>query len=210
MVFRRRNEQTFWEKVRRTIWPRSGWKRAGQYLWHRIVRLPDDPRRVARGVFAGIFACFGPYLFHDYVIAIGLAWVLRGNVFAALVASCVNNPLTLPFFAVMSVSLGQHILGVGEGLPSWQIVGFFAGALSDIGHNLWALVSDADMNWLGLKLFFQTIYLPYLLGGTLIGIPAGLAASAAVLSLVRAYRGLRTARLRARNEALRKNGGEGS
>lgn len=206
MVFRRRNENTFREKVRQTLWPRTGWRRAGQYLWHRVVRLPDDPRRVARGVFAGIFACFGPYLFHDYVIAVGLAWVLRGNVFAALVASCVNNPLTLPFFAVMSVSLGQTLLGIGSGLPSWQIVGFFGGAVRDIGHNVWAAFSDADMNWLGLKLFLHKIYLPYLLGGTLIGIPAGLAAAFGVLSVVRAYRGLRTARLRARNEALRKSG----
>ncbi|QUS36519.1 DUF2062 domain-containing protein [Falsirhodobacter algicola] len=209
MVFRRRQEHTFWQKLRQTVWPRSGWARAGQYLWHRVIRLPDDPRRVARGVFAGIFACFGPYLFHDYVIAVGLAWLIRGNIFAALVASCVNNPLTLPFFAVMSVSLGQHLLGVGQGLPSWQIIGFFARALSDIGHNLWALFSAADMHWAGLKLFFRQIYLPYLLGGTLIGVPAGLGAYAGVLWLVRAYRGLRTARLRARNEALRKSGGKG-
>lgn len=206
MVFRRRTEQTFWQKVARTLWPRTGWRRAGQYLWHRVVRLPDDPRRVARGVFAGIFACFGPYLFHDYVIALGLAWVLRGNMFAALVASCLANPLTLPFFAVMSVTLGQHLLGVGEGLPALQIVGFFGAAVSDIGHNLWALFTEADMQWLGLKLFFMNVYLPYLLGGTLIGIPAGLVAYGVVLSLVQAYRGLRTARLRARNEVLRNSG----
>lgn len=210
MVFRRRNEHTFWQKARQTLWPRTGWRRAGQYLWHRIVRLPDDPQRVARGVAAGIFACFGPYLFHDYVIAVGLAWVLRGNVFAALVASCVNNPLTLPFFAALSVWLGQTLLGVGEGLPSWQIVGFFGGALTDLVHNFWAMFTDARMHWLGLDLFFHKIYLPYLLGGTLIGIPAGLAAYIGVLSLVRAYRGLRTARLRARNETLRKNRGPGS
>lgn len=208
MVFRRRHEHTVWEKVRRTVWPRTGFRRAGQYLWHRVVRLPDDPRRVARGVFAGIFACFGPYLFHDYVIAVGLAWVVRGNVFAALVASCVNNPLTLPFFAALSVWLGQTLLGVGQGLPSWQVVGFFGGAVSDLGHNLWALFTDADMRWLGLELFFRRVYLPYLLGGTLLGIPAGLAAYWVVLSLVQAYRGLRTARLRARNETLRKSGGK--
>jgi len=208
MVFRRRTEPTFWQKVARTLWPRTGWRRAGQYLWHRVVRLPDHPRRVARGVFAGIFACFGPYLFHDYVIAVALAWAIRGNVFAALVASCVNNPLTLPFFAVMSVTLGQHLMGVGEGLPAWQIVGFFGGAVSDIGHNLWALVSDAETRWLGLKLFFMNVYLPYLLGGTIIGIGAGIVSYGVVLSLVQAYRGLRTARLRARNEVLRKSGDE--
>ncbi|WP_128254728.1 DUF2062 domain-containing protein [Falsirhodobacter deserti] len=207
MVFRRRIEHTFWEKIRRTLWPRTGWRRAGQYLWHRVVRLPDDPRRVARGVAVGIFACFGPYLFHDYVIAMGLAWLFRGNVFAALVASCVNNPLTLPFFAVMSVTLGQTLLGVGEGLPSWQIIGFFGGAVSDLGYNLWAMFTEAEMRWLGLGLFVQSIYLPYLLGGTIIGTAAGLCAYWIVLSLVRAYRGLRIARLRARNEALRENGG---
>lgn len=204
MVFKRRQQHTFWQRVGAMLWPRTGWRRAGQYLWHRVVRLPDDPRRVARGAFAGVFACFGPYLFHDYVIAIGLAWILRGNIFAALVASCINNPLTLPFFAVLSVGLGQQILGIGEGLPSWQIVSSFAAAAAEMWHNITALFMPHDVRWVSLRLFFSRIYLPYLLGGTIIGTGAGLVAYGSVLSLVRAYRGLRSARLRDRSEALRR------
>lgn len=186
------------------LWPRAGWGRAFQYFRHRVMRLPDDPRRVARGAFAGVFACFGPYLFHDYVIALGLAWLIRGNIFAALVASCIANPLTIPIIAVLSVGLGQQILGIGEGLPSWQILSSFGAAASEIWHNVNAIFGEHDMRWVSLSRFFQRIYLPYLVGGTVIGIGAGIAAYVAVLSLVRAYRGLRSARLRDRSEALRR------
>lgn len=186
------------------LWPRAGWRRALQYLTHRVMRIPDDPRRVARGAFAGVFACFGPYLFHDYVIAVGLAWLIRGNIFAALVASLIANPLTIPLIAVMSVGLGQQLLGIGEGLPAWQILSAFGAAASEIWHNVNAIFGDHEMRWISLRRFFQRIYLPYLAGGTLLGIGAGTGAYVMVLSLVRAYRGLRSARLRDRSEALRR------
>ncbi|WP_062763024.1 DUF2062 domain-containing protein [Falsirhodobacter sp. alg1] len=201
-MFKRRETFTFWQKLGRTLWPRSGWRRAVQYLWHRVVRLPDDPRRVARGVACGVFAAFGPYLFHDYIIAAALAWVIRGNIFAAIIAAFVQNPLTLPFLAVSGVGLGQYLLGMGEGLPSWQIVAFFAKAAGELLHNFFAIFTDADMRWLSLQLFFQRIYLPYLLGGSILGLAAAIGAYTLVLSLVRAYRGLRITRLRARSETL--------
>lgn len=212
MVFKRRETLTFRQRVRRTVWPRGGFRRAWSYLWHRVVRLPDDPQRVARGVACGVFAAFGPYLFHDYIIAMGLAFLIRGNLFAAVIASFVQNPLTIPFLAVSGVGLGQHLLGMSDGLPAWQIVAFFGSAASELGHNALALVTDREMRWLSLQVFFERIYLPYLLGGTILGLIAGTGAYATVLSLVRAYRALRVARLRDRSEALArgragKNGG---
>nr|WP_280517678.1 DUF2062 domain-containing protein [Falsirhodobacter halotolerans] len=193
---------TFRQRVRRTVWPQGGFRRAWSYLWHRVVRLPDEPQRVARGVFCGVFAAFGPYLFHDYVIAMALALLIRGNLFAAVVASFVQNPLTVPFLAVSGVGLGQHLLGLNDGLPAWQIVAFFGSAASELGHNVLALVTDREMRWLSLHIFFERIYLPYLLGGTILGLIAGTGAYVTVLSLVRAYRALRVARLRDRSEEL--------
>ncbi|MDH2328530.1 DUF2062 domain-containing protein [Cereibacter sp. SYSU M97828] len=204
MVFKRREKQTRRRRIAEMLWPRGGWRRALQYLTHRVMRIPDDPRRVARGAFAGVFACFGPYIFHDYVIAIALAWLIRGNIFAALVGSLIANPVTIPFFAVAGVSLGQHLLGIGEGLPAWQILSAFGAAASEILHNCNAIFGEHEMRWVSLSRFFHRIYLPYLVGGTVIGIVAGLASYIVVLSLVRAYRGLRTARLRDRSEALRR------
>ena len=46
------------------------------------------------------------------IIAPLVAWAIRGNIVAALLGTFVGNPLTFPFIAVLSVSLGRWMLVV--------------------------------------------------------------------------------------------------
>ncbi len=76
------------------FWPRGGWGRAALYVKHRMRRLPDTPEKIARGIFAGIFTVFSPFYGMHLVVAALIAFIVRGNVLAALLATFVGNPLT--------------------------------------------------------------------------------------------------------------------
>ncbi len=70
-------------------------------------------------VAAGIMVNFTPLFGFHFLSAAAVAWIIRGNVLAALLATFVGNPVTLPFIALMSVKLGREILGQeGELTPS--------------------------------------------------------------------------------------------
>ncbi|MCX8509052.1 MAG: DUF2062 domain-containing protein, partial [Rhodobacteraceae bacterium] len=102
MVFRRRDRRPVLRALTELIFPRGGWKRATQYVIHRLRRLPDPPHRIARGIFAGVFISFTPFFGFHFFGAIAIAMVLRGNVLAALLATFFGNPVTTPLIALGS------------------------------------------------------------------------------------------------------------
>ena len=61
MIFKRRDPKTYLRAVVEFVWPRGGWARAFHYVRHRLRRLPDSPERIARGMWAGVFAAFTPF-----------------------------------------------------------------------------------------------------------------------------------------------------
>ena len=77
------------------FWPRGGWGRAARYVQHRLHRLPDTPETIARGIFAGVFTTFTPLYGLHFIVAATLAWLVRGNIIAALLGTFFGNPLTL-------------------------------------------------------------------------------------------------------------------
>ncbi len=113
MVFRRRDRPPFLTRVRELVYPRTGWKRAIEYIGHRIRRIPDTPHRIALGFACGVMASFNPLFGLHFVIAVALAWAVRGNLLAAMVGTFVGNPLTFPLIASVSLPLGRRILGHG-------------------------------------------------------------------------------------------------
>ena len=58
LVFKRRDPMSWGAWLREQIYPRSGFRRATRYLIDRMTRLPDQPHKVARGVFAGALVGF--------------------------------------------------------------------------------------------------------------------------------------------------------
>lgn len=204
MVFRRRTPRTHLQTLTEAFWPRGGWSRAFRYVRHRVRRLPDDPRRIARGVAAGVFSSFTPLFGLHFISAVIAAWVVRGNVLAALLGTLVGNPITFPIIAIVSMKLGHRMLGTTfDESQHATIVGKFMGAEEDLRHNLVALFTDDRAHWANLYNFWNEIFLPYLVGGLLPGIAAGAVAYFLSEPLVSAYQKHRRKRLKDRFEALR-------
>jgi uncharacterized protein (DUF2062 family) len=170
------------------VYPRGGWRRAIGYVKLRLRRLPDTPEKIARGIFAGVVTAFTPFYGLHFVAAFILAKLVRGNVIAALLSSFVGNPLTYVPIAVLSTKIGQILLGnpVREGVdPSMGHK--FSGAGHDLWHNFTALFTSEKMDWRGLHLFYDDLFLPFLIGGLIPGVVLGLVSYYLSVPVIRAY-----------------------
>lgn len=156
-------------------------------MLHRLRRLPDQPHRVGRGVAAGVFVSFLPLFGFHFLSAAGLAWLIGGNIIAALLATFVGNPITFPFIAVLAVSLGREILGVRGELSPQLIFGEFSRASSEIWHNIRAIFGPERAHWGHLSEFYQQVYWPYMVGGLIIGLLCAILAHYMTVPVIRAY-----------------------
>ncbi len=211
MVFKRRTPRGWVQTIIEFFYPRGGWYRAAQYVIHRVRRLPDAPHRIGRGVFAGVFISFTPFFGLHFLGAAGIAWLIRGNILASLLATFFGNPLTTPVIAYTAVELGHLILGSHGAISFEQILNAFSGATTELWRNIIALFSPRPTHWRELAGFFHAIFLPYLVGGIVPGIVAGVICHYLTLPVIGAYKKRRAkhlhdrmARLRALAEARRR------
>jgi hypothetical protein len=200
MVFRRRDPRPILTVLTEFFFPRGGWSRAAQYVVHRLRRLPDPPHRIARGVFAGVFISFTPLFGFHFIGAWLIAWAIRGNILAALLATFFGNPLTTPVIAITSVELGHWILGGEAGVGLADVTDFFAGATTEIWRNFYAIFTSDVAEWGRLSEFFDGIFLPYLVGGIGPGLVFGVICYHLSLPIIGAYQRLRDRKRRERIE----------
>ncbi|MCC7321465.1 MAG: DUF2062 domain-containing protein [Rubellimicrobium sp.] len=205
MVFRRREKLSWWRMAIEGVWPRAGWPRVIRYFAHRIRRLPDSPQKVARGMFAGTFVSMLPLPGLQLVLGGLLAWAMRGNILAALLCAFISNPVTTPFIAIASITIGQYLLGVDTVLSAAMVANAFAEAGSDLWDNAIAPFTGGAVSWIGLAKFWDTVFLPYFIGSLVIGLASAVVAYYATIPLVRAYqlgRARRIAERAARTPAM--------
>ena len=87
------------------VWPRSGWRRTGRYLLHRVRRLHGTPHSIAAGFASGAAAALTPWLGLHYLLCLGLTWVTRGSYVAALIAvTVIGAPALLPLYALRKLA----------------------------------------------------------------------------------------------------------
>lgn len=148
---------------------------------------------------------FTPFFGLHFLFAFLIAKLARGNVLAALLATFVGNPLTYVPIGVISMKMGHFILGTHfDHEAERSLVGKFFDAADDFWQNFLALFTDRDTNWDALIRFFHEIFLPYLVGGILPGLVAGLAAYYITLPMISAYQNSRRGRLKAKLEEIRR------
>lgn len=199
MVFRRRDRPAFLLRVREAFYPRRGWRRTLEYFGHRVRRIPDSPHRIALGFSCGVFVSFSPLFGFHFFYAMGLAWLLRGNVLASLIGTVAGNPITFPIIASTSLALGRRILGYGA---TGRDFGRITDAFSQAGQGIWqgvlSLFGHGEAEWHKVAAFFTDIIWPYYVGGLLPGLVAAIASYYLTRPLIRAYQAARRKRLAAR------------
>jgi len=77
----------------------------------RFKQLNGDPHYVALGMAIGVFISVTPTIPFHTVIALALAFILRGSKAAAAIGVWFSNPITIPLFYKGSYDLGVSILG---------------------------------------------------------------------------------------------------
>lgn len=203
-MFKRRQPRSLLMQAREMVYPTGGFKRATQYMLHRMRRLPDRPHRIARGVFAGTFVNFPPVFGFQFLTAAAIAFVLRGNILAALLCTFLSNPLTTPFIAVGSLELGHWMLGLPGHLDFLEIVRQFSEAGGEIWHNIRAIFTADVARWDHLRDFFWQIYWPYFVGSLIPGFVVSLIAYWLTIPLVGAYQNLQARKAKDRIEKRRR------
>ena len=204
MVFKRRDARTWPQALVALVYPKGGWGRAASYVGYRLRRLPDPPHKIARGVAAGVFVCFTPFFGFHFVLATILAFVMQGNILAALLATFFGNPLTFPFIAALSLELGSWMLGMPSGTPLPEIFNEFSRASLELWNNLRAIFTPEVAHWEGLRHIFWRLFWPYIVGGLVPGTVTGVIAYMLTLPAVSAYQKRRVKKLKERYEKRRK------
>ena len=196
-MFKRRTPRSTLSAIGRALWPRGGWLRAVTYVVYRIRRLPDPAYKISRGIAAGVFVSFTPLFGFHFLLAVGLAWIMGGNVLAALLATFAGNPITFPIIAGLSVELGSWMLGRPNALPLPEVFNAFSRVSVELWLNFRAIFTPDPVHWSNMDRFFDRVFLPYLIGGIVPGIVAGVASYAVSRPIIAAYQKARIKRLKA-------------
>lgn len=202
-MFKRRKKRTYGQMVAEGIYPRGGWTRAVSYVLHRLRRLPDPPHKIARGISAGVFVCFTPFFGFHFVLAALLSFVMQGNILAAIMATFFGNPITFPIIITISVDLGSWMLGLPGAQQLPAIVGAFSDASIEIWYNFTAMFTEDKTHWGGLRHFYRTVFLPFLVGGIVPGVITGTIFYSISRRLIASYQKGRIKRLKKRFEKRR-------
>jgi hypothetical protein len=129
----------------------------------KVMALEDSPDRIARGCAAGMFFAYPPML-GQTLGGMALAWLLRGNVLAAIPWSWISNPLT-----TLPIWYGCYLLGTSI-LPGYEVLTWER--LKDIFTELDNLsIRDALSHGLSTA---GDVLLPTVLGSTIVGILSAL------------------------------------
>ncbi len=153
--------------------------------YQNLMDIPGQENDVATGFAIGIFISFSPWIGLHIIIIFILTKLFRKSFGAGVLASLVFNPLTAPFLWTIEYRTGKVILN----------------AFTDYSApGLKLSFTDFSVLW---DNFVQAFY-PILVGGTVLGVPAAIAAFLLVQRSLRLYRkrvyGKVSERLKARHE----------
>jgi hypothetical protein len=140
-------------------------------LWQKLFSLKDSPHALAGGIAIGVFIGFTPLWGVKTLLCLGLAYALRCNPIAAVIAVSLHDVLVpfAPIFMRWQYDLGYWILSHPHHFPPKLAV-------------LHTHVHPAEMlKWTT----FLTIGLPLLLGSLFFAAPAAAAAYALTLGIFR-------------------------
>ena len=193
-MFRRRKPLSALNQMRAFIWPERGFRRLFSYLFQRIIRLPGSPASIASGFAAGVAASFTPFLGLHFILAAALAMLFRGNVLASAIGTFFGNPWTFILIWLADYEVGLGIirsLNYGADLHVLSIE-----ELGEIMGNALKFMSfSGAISWAEMSRDLEQVFMPLLIGGTVLGAVAGLVSFLITLWVVKGWRLHRARRL---------------
>ncbi|MEX0971171.1 MAG: DUF2062 domain-containing protein [Paracoccaceae bacterium] len=186
------------------ILPQTGWRRAANYLGHRVRRLPDSPHRIALGISCGVFVSFSPLFGLHFFVAAFLAYIFRANVIAGLIGTAMGNPFTFPAIAGSSLWVGGRIVGGrGEHLGFVRIQHAFVDAFAGTWNSFKSIFGYGHNELYRMGGFLHDVFLPYIVGGAIVGLLVATLTYFISLPIIRKYQLRRRERLMERARARR-------
>lgn len=162
------------EKVRVRVKPQGlkvGLQRFIRYWYLRLMRIQATPHNIAVGLAAGVFTGLLPVLPFQTVLAVSLAFILRGSKIAAALGTWVSNPLNwVPFYMLF--------YAIGKALVPFDVPPFNPRQLE-----------MAEMLHVGWKFFMVMM-----IGGFVIALPSAIASYFFSKKAVQLYQQRRAAR----------------
>ncbi len=143
-----------------------GLSRAWRYVVHRMARLKASPHVIALGFAAGAFASFTPFIGLHFILAGLLALALRASILASAIGTIVGNPLTFPFIWLATYNVGAALLGRETKVE----------VVLDLPLDPESAVNAGIMTFAGgLLRQLEPVFLPMIIGGTLLGLACAVA-----------------------------------
>ena len=193
-MFRRRKPLSVLKQLRAVIWPERGFRRLFSYLLQRIIRLPGTPASIASGFASGIAASFTPFLGLHFILAGALAMLFRGNVLASAIGTFFGNPWTFILIWLADYEVGLKVIdvfGYGADLHVLSIDELVA----IMGNVIRFLSFTGNISWANLSRDIEQVFMPLLIGGTVLGAIAGIVSFLMTFWVVKGWRLHRAKRL---------------
>jgi uncharacterized protein (DUF2062 family) len=99
----------------------------------RTKALNGEPRYVAMGMAVGIFVSATPTIPFQTIIAVALAFIMRGSKAAAALGVWLSNPITFPVFYLASYKIGAFLFGIST---DTDITGHTASDMIKLGFDI--------------------------------------------------------------------------
>jgi uncharacterized protein (DUF2062 family) len=92
-----------------------------RFIKFRVLHIDDSPQQIARGVAAGVFTAFLPFLGFHIPITLLLAVMTRANKLIALLTVWISNPLTFVFIYYPCYLLGRVLVQFYQNKPRFEL-----------------------------------------------------------------------------------------
>lgn len=138
--------------------------------WRKMATEKHSAHSIALGVSFGMFCSMIPTFGGQMVVAVILALIFRASKLAAILPTWITNPFTTPFIFYFNYIIGANVLG---GSAKKEVYDSFLKLASPcVADGWWACIVEKFNESLRLGV---DIYLPLLVGCTIVGVLLALA-----------------------------------
>ena len=193
-MFRRRKPLSVLKQLRAVIWPNRGFRRLFSYLFQRIIRLPGTPASIASGFASGVAASFTPFLGLHFILAGTLAMLFRGNVLASAIGTFFGNPWTFILIWLADYEVGLRVINAFSYGTDLEVLSIDE-LVAIMGNVMRFLSFTRNISWADLLRDIEQVFMPILIGGTVLGAIAWVTSFLLTLWAVKGWRLHRAKRL---------------